>query len=168
MPKQMNTLLKSLIDLKISSCPELRPFPDGGLPPKLQVIWIEDCEHLTPQEWGLNKMDSLRTLTIIGGSQNVESFPEEGLLPASLSNLQISEFRSLVTLNLRGLQFLKSLQRLEIKSCLKLHCLSEGRLPSSLTSLIIEKCPLLKAQCQEEQGEDWHKISHIPRIKICD
>ncbi|KAH7570573.1 hypothetical protein JRO89_XS05G0138300 [Xanthoceras sorbifolium] len=161
MPEQMHTLL-TLQALCISYCPKLESFPNGGLPPNLHSLLIENCDHLTPQkDWGLNKMASLTCLTIIGGCSNLKSFPEEGLLPASIISLQVGELPNLEILNLRGLQFLTSLKGLYINSCIRLHCLSEGRLPSSLSSLIITGCSLLSERCQVNQGEDWPKISHI-------
>ncbi|KAI9169339.1 hypothetical protein LWI28_010835 [Acer negundo] len=159
MPEQMHTLLTSLQALCLSYCPKLESFPNGGLPPNLHSLLIENCDHLTPQkDWGLNKMASLTRLTIIGGCSNLKSFPEEGLLPASLISLQVGELPKLEILNLRGIQFLTSLKGLHINSCNKLHCLSEGKLPISLSSLSITGCSLMSERCQ---GEDWPKISHI-------
>ncbi|TXG55945.1 hypothetical protein EZV62_017258 [Acer yangbiense] len=162
MPEQMHTLLTSLQALCLSYCPKLESFPNGGLPPNLHLLLIENCDHLTPQkDWGLNKMASLTRLTIIGGCSNLKSFPEEGLLPASLISLQVGELPKLEILNLRGIQFLTSLKGLHINSCNKLHCLSEGKLPISLSSLSITGCSLMSERCQQNQGEDWPKISHI-------
>ncbi|KAK1551563.1 hypothetical protein Q3G72_000410 [Acer saccharum] len=162
MPEQMHTLLTSLQALCLSYCPKLESFPNGGLPPNLHLLLIENCDHLTPQkDWGLNKMASLTRLTIVGGCSNLKSFPEEGLLPASLISLQVGELPKLEILNLRGIQFLTSLKGLHINSCNKLHCLSEGKLPISLSSLSITGCSLMSERCQQNQGEDWPKISHI-------
>ncbi|KAK1553389.1 hypothetical protein Q3G72_034131 [Acer saccharum] len=90
MPEQMCTLLTSLQTLNISNCPELVLFPNGGLPPSLQTLTIQNCVKLTPQNaWGLRNMTSLTCLTIECAYANVTSFPDEGLLPVSLKNLQI-------------------------------------------------------------------------------
>lgn len=162
MPEQMHTFLNSLQRLCLSYCPKLDSFPQGGLPSNLQSLVVEYCDLLTPQkDWGLHKMASLTSLTIIGGCGNLTLFPEDGLLPTSLISLQLGELPMLEILNLKELQILTSLKGMHINSCIRLHCLSEGMLPSSLSSLSITRCPLLSQRCQETQGEDWHKISHI-------
>ncbi|KAK1553057.1 hypothetical protein Q3G72_028062 [Acer saccharum] len=141
MPEQMHILL-ALQTLDISGCPELVPFPKGGLPSSLQILTIKNCV-------------------------NVNSFPDEGLLPASLTFLHISEFPNLQILNLSGLQYLTLLKSLEIHSCNQLQFLSEnGSLPSSLPSLAITGCSLLTDQCQRDGGGYWDRISHIETLSI--
>ncbi|TXG55944.1 hypothetical protein EZV62_017257 [Acer yangbiense] len=169
MPEQMHTLLTSLQVLNVSSCPKIVSFPNGGLPTNLQSLLIQNCDLLTLQhEWGLNNMASLTCLRITGGCRNLISFPQEGLLPASLNSLEISEFPELESLNLSGFQFLNSLETLEINSCVKLKSMSEGSLPSSISSLSITGCSLMTARCQKDQGKDWPKVSHIKKIVIDD
>uniref|UniRef100_F6HVC0 Disease resistance RPP13-like protein 1 n=1 Tax=Vitis vinifera TaxID=29760 RepID=F6HVC0_VITVI len=60
--------LTSLEYLKIRGCPSLESFPEGGLgfAPNLRDVDITDCENLkTPlSEWGLNRLLSLKNLTI--------------------------------------------------------------------------------------------------------
>ncbi|KAK0574765.1 hypothetical protein LWI29_028741 [Acer saccharum] len=167
MPKQMCTLLTSLQTLNISDCPRLVSFPIGGLPPSLQILTIQNCVNLTPQNaWGLSNMTSLTRLTIECVYANVTSFPDEVLLPASLTSLEISGFPVLKTLNLSGLQHLTLLKDLEIHSCNQLQILSDGSLPSSLSSLSITGCSSLTDQCQRDRGIYWDKISHIPTLSI--
>ena len=50
--------------------------------------------------------------------------------------------------------------------CWKLRCFPEERLHPSLSYLYVSKCPLLEPRLQRRVGEDWDKISHIPRIYI--
>ncbi|XP_031260950.1 putative disease resistance RPP13-like protein 1 [Pistacia vera] len=159
-------VLTSLETLALSDCRNLKSFQNDRLPPNLRSLFIMSCDHLTPKKnWGLNEMDSLTSLTITGGSSDVKSFPEKGLLPASLISLQVTKFPKLETLDLRELQLLTSLRTLEINSCASLKDLSEGTLPSSLANLIINECPLLKPKCQEK-GDYWEKINHIPNIEM--
>ncbi|KAL6328017.1 hypothetical protein AAG906_033281 [Vitis piasezkii] len=72
--------LTSLEYLTIRGCPSLESFPERGLgfAPNLRAVFIIDCENLkTPlSEWGLNRLLSLKDLTIA---------PESGIhgLPAS-------------------------------------------------------------------------------------
>jgi hypothetical protein len=39
-------------------------------------------------------------------------------------------------------------------------------LPPLLQQLHIANCPLLKEHCKKDQGREWSKISHIPRVQI--
>ncbi|KAM1357270.1 hypothetical protein ACFX13_032010 [Malus domestica] len=63
---------------------------------------------------------------------------------------------------------LTSLQHLVLICCPNLASLPEGirRLPN-LNGLRIMSCPMLRERCEEEIGEDWPKIAHIPYINIC-
>ncbi|KAK2636920.1 hypothetical protein Ddye_031712 [Dipteronia dyeriana] len=165
MPEQMHTLLSSLQTLKISGCPKLVSFPDGGLPLSLQTLTIQNCVNLTPLDaWGLRNMTSLTRLTIECENANVTSFPDEGLLPASLTSLEINGFPVLKILYLGGLQHLILLNDLHI-NCTRLHTFSDGKLPSSLSSLRISGCSSLTDLCLKDQGDYWDKISHIP-VKV--
>ena len=98
----------------------------------------------------------------------MESFPDEALLPPTLTEFAIQWFSNLKWLNFKGFQHLTSLQRLEIWCCYGLRYLIEERLPASLSSLILRQCPLLKQRCQRDKGKDWPKISLIPFIQIED
>ncbi|KAJ0095152.1 hypothetical protein Patl1_17040 [Pistacia atlantica] len=114
-------VLTSLETLALSDCRNLKSFRNDRLPPNLRSLFIMSCDHLTPKKnWGLNEMDSLTSLTITGGCSDVKSFPEKGLLPASLISLQVTKFPKLETLDLRGLQLLTSLRTLGINSCASL------------------------------------------------
>ena len=37
---------------------------------------------------------------------------------------------------------------------------------TTLKTLRIGGCPHLEKRCKKDSGEDWHKISHIPKIEI--
>ncbi|KAM2273898.1 hypothetical protein ACFX1S_043773 [Malus domestica] len=116
------------------------------------------------------------------------SFPEEGLLPATLTSLSIHfhpnlrtiqgkvlrQLTSLEDLTIEGCPGLqgfaeeapKSLKSLTIMKCPKIGCLPGEWLPTSLSRLHISRCPLLEERFRRETGEDWPKISHIPHIYI--
>ncbi|KAI9169533.1 hypothetical protein LWI28_013719 [Acer negundo] len=167
MPEQMHTLFTSLETLEISYFLELESFPNGCLLHNLKTLLIQKCDLFTVHnDWGLNNMALLNRLTIIGGCRKVESFPDEGLLPASLTFIQISEFPVLETLNLKGLQHLTLLKDLQI-NCSRLQRLSgEEPMPSSLSSLSITGHPCLTELCQKDVGEYWPKIRHIQSREI--
>ncbi|KAG5541837.1 hypothetical protein RHGRI_021620 [Rhododendron griersonianum] len=169
LPEQMHTLLPSLGDLVLSDCPEIESFPEGGLPSELGDLVIRNCKKLVGgrRDWGLQTLPSLEILNLYGESEDaLESFPEEGLLPATLRCLELGNMPNLESLNKRGLQHLSSLETMDIGNCPQLQSLPEEGLPTSLVRLTIWDCPLLKPRCRREEGEDWHKISHIPFIDI--
>ena len=126
--------------LTLDDCPELI-FPIQGLPSSLTSLSIMSCNKFTSQvEFGLQGLPSLTSLTISG-----------------LSNL--------ISLDL---QLLTSLRKLEIRDCPKLQSLTEERLPTSLSLLLIHSCPLLKDRCKFWTGQDWSRIAHIQSIVIDD
>ncbi|XP_059652810.1 putative disease resistance protein At3g14460 [Cornus florida] len=172
LPQRMPTLLPSLEVLLINNCPEIESFPDGGLPSNLRELVIQhNCEKLVKGRmgWGLQTLQSLEKFTITGEYKEVlESFPEEWLLPTTLTNLCLWWLSNLNSLNHKGLQHLTSLTHLRMHKCGKFQSLPEEGLPNSLSHLYISKCPLLKPRCQSVKGEDWPIISRIRHIRMDD
>ncbi|KAJ9687527.1 hypothetical protein PVL29_016133 [Vitis rotundifolia] len=231
--------LSSLQRLTLAGCSQLL-FHNSGLPSDLRELDIFDCNQLKPQaDWGLQRMASLTKFQIGGGCLEVESFPEELLLPSTLTTLEIEgsplksldgrglkQLTSLTKLSIRhcpqlqfnlqegfqlpslmeleiktclglqsfgedflrhlsslerlsindcdalqtltgsGLQHLTSLEKLVISCCPKLQFNLQEGLSDSLSSLCIERCPLLEQHCQFEEGEEWNYIADIPQIYI--
>ena len=144
LPEQMYTL-NALQDLEISKLPQLVSFPQGGLPPKLRSVYIGFCKSLSPMavaEYGFQWLTSLLKFGI-GGDDLVQAFLEGN-----------------------ALQHLTSLQEFHILRCSKIESLPEDRLPSSLSLLRIQDCPLLEARYKNRTGKHMSKISHIPTISI--
>lgn len=169
--------LTSLEHLYISGCPSLESFPERGLgfAPNLRDVDITDCENLkTPlSEWGLNRLLSLKDLTIApGGYQNVVSFSHGHddchlRLPTSLTDLHIGNFQNLESMASLPLPTLVSLERLYIRNCPKLQqFLPKEGLPATLGWLEIWGCPIIEKRCLKGRGEDWPHIAHIPVIDI--
>ncbi|XP_048318915.2 putative disease resistance RPP13-like protein 1 [Ziziphus jujuba] len=191
LPKQMGNHLPSLNFLEISDCPEVESFPEGGLPLNLHRLWVFNCSKLfaQPMKWNLQTLPALTYFEIEDkGGIISESFPEEGLLPSTLTTLNIIGLGSLKRLG-EGLQQLTSLKILVIQHCPQLQELPQQGLPTSLETLMIHKCPqlqklpqqglpislnalyiyecpILEERCQWQQGLHWNKISHIPTIEI--
>nr|POF14627.1 putative disease resistance protein [Quercus suber] len=163
----MHTLLPSLVKMQLIKCPELESFPEGGLPSNLVSLQIINCDKLFSRcmEWGLQGLHSLRQFTILSECKEVESFPEEALLPPTLTDFYISS-TNLKSLNAKEFQYLTSLKCLNIEYCKNLQFLPEEGLPTSLSKLILQECPLLEQRCQREKGIDWPKIAHICFIMI--
>ncbi|GMN72902.1 hypothetical protein TIFTF001_052087 [Ficus carica] len=166
----IDSTFPSLKSIELYYCPRLESFLGKGFPSSLKKIEIRGCEMLiiNRMKWDLQRLSSLQSLLlqrfeIEGG---VDSFPEEGLLPSTLTSVTIIAFENLKTLNGKSFHNLTSLQKLQIFSCEQLQCLPEERLPLSLAHLEIHGSPMLKQRCQRGTGEDWPKIQHIPYIKI--
>ncbi|KAL5549135.1 hypothetical protein UlMin_004366 [Ulmus minor] len=158
----------SLESISVDSCPKLESLLEMGLASNLKDLRIAYCEKLwqNHMNWDLQRFSSLQSLQLQGIVDVVDLFPEEGLLPTTLTSLTIYGFKNLKGLNGRAFQHLTSLQRLSISYCNKLECLPEERMPLSLSRLDIYGCRLLKQRCHRETGEDWPKIQHIPKITI--
>ncbi|KAF4348290.1 hypothetical protein G4B88_025044 [Cannabis sativa] len=95
--------LVELTSLSIINCGSFVSFPNGGLiAPKMKWNW-QALPHLT-------------TLIIdgFGNEGNMESFLKEGLLPTSITSLEIHDFARLRGLDKNGLTQLTSLQTLDV------------------------------------------------------
>ncbi|CAI0461934.1 unnamed protein product [Linum tenue] len=157
--------LSALKELKISACPNLESFPIGDLLPTLESLEIISCDKLVSgrSQWNLQAITSLLQLKFFENDE-VESLTREMMLPSSLVSLEIRDLYSLKSLE--GLQQLTSLRDLKIYRCPDLMAIPEEGLPSSLSSMSILRCPFLEQRCQQDKGEDWSKISHIPNLEI--
>lgn len=164
-------LLPTIHSLTLEACPQLESLPQSGLLSSLQSLSIMDCPKLVAsrKDWGLHDLLSLENIVVGDDFENVETFPEEGLLPANVQSLSFHKCIKLKTINYRGLLHLQSLKSLYIWNCprLSLDGLPQDGLPKSLSIIKIwGYCPLLTLRCQKEMGQDWPKISHIPQVVI--
>lgn len=112
------------------------------------------------------ELNSLKEFRVSDDFENVESFPEENLLPPTLKSLRLENCSKLRIINYKGLLNLKSLRLLHIEYCPFLERLPEEGLPSSLSTLYIRECPIVKQRYQKEEGESWNTICHIPDVFI--
>ncbi|XP_058784769.1 putative disease resistance RPP13-like protein 1 [Vicia villosa] len=161
-------LFPNLEYLEIRDCPELESFSMGGLPSNLSCLTIYNCPKLiaSREKWGLFQLNSLYYFTVSDDFENVESFPEQNLLPPTLKVLTLDKCSKLRILNFRGFLHLKSLSNIWIENCHSLESLPEEDLPNSLRVLSILSCPLLEEKYKKEGGERWHTIRHIPNVSI--
>nr|KYP58229.1 Putative disease resistance RPP13-like protein 1 [Cajanus cajan] len=166
LPEGMHFLLPSLDNLRIEDCPRVESFPDGGLPSNLKKVHLYNCSKLITSLKGvLGSNPSLETLCI--GKVDAESFPDDSLLPLSLTSLSIYDCPDLKNLDYKGLCRLSSLMELVLDDCSSLQCLPEEGLPKSISYLSISgNCPFLKKCCQKIEGQDWRKIAHIRNVWI--
>ncbi|XP_039687700.1 putative disease resistance RPP13-like protein 1 isoform X2 [Medicago truncatula] len=162
-------LFTKLHYLYLYDCPELESFPMGGLPSNLRELVIYNCPKLigSREEWGLFQLNSLIEFVVSDEFENVESFPEENLLPPTLEYLNLHNCSKLRIMNKKGFLHLKSLKYLYIINCPSLESLPEKEdLPNSLYTLRIEECGIIKEKYEKEGGERWHTICHIPMVTI--
>ncbi|CAN1343894.1 Putative disease resistance RPP13-like protein 1 [Linum perenne] len=171
LPNQLPELT-SLLLLWVNSCGSLKSFPKGGFPSNLIVLRIEHCKSLGQpiSEWGINRLTSLKRLTISGECPSTKLptyFPdnEGSWLPTSLTFLLISEFSELKSIS-RGLGCLTSIEELMLMNCPKVRRLPKKGLPASLGSLKLNACPGLKKRCLEQKGEYWPLMQQIPCVEI--
>ncbi|XP_065874354.1 putative disease resistance protein RGA3 isoform X2 [Euphorbia lathyris] len=139
-PEYMQDLLPSLCNLTIYDCPLLESFLKGGLPSRLQELYVWHCDKVIAGllQYDLRGLPSLSLLKI-GGYNHVESLPEETLLTPTLTSLELSQLRKL---NILNLEHLTSLQHLIIRDCPQLNSLPEKLLDRHLSR--ISGCPLLR------------------------
>ncbi|KAG4950197.1 hypothetical protein AAZX31_15G218000 [Glycine max] len=161
LPGSMHMHLPSLKKLRISDCPRVESFPEGGLPSNLKHMTLYKCSSglMASLKGALGDNPSLESLGII--KHDAESFPDEGLLPLSLTCLWIIDFPNLKKLDYKGLCQLSSLKQLSLQECPNLQQLPEEGLPISISRLKINGCPNLEHRCQKPGGEDWPKIAYL-------
>lgn len=164
----MLILKSSLRDLSKKDCPQLESFCDGGFPSNLQYMYLCNCSKLiTSLKRALETNTSLVGLYI--EEVDVESFPDQGLLPASLTYLFIHRCPDLKKLDYKSLRHLSFLAEMYLTDCPRLQCLPDEGLSKSISTLVIKgNCLLLKQHCRKPRGADWGKIAHIQRIRIDD
>ncbi|KAM3693508.1 hypothetical protein ACJW31_08G172700 [Castanea mollissima] len=171
LPENMHTFLPSVQILEIKNCPQIESFPEGGLPSNLFSLRIDDCKKLicNRMEWGLQRLQSLKVLQFRNDDPDcwdVESFPEEYLLPTTVTHLIVYGFGNLRTLDNKGFQHLNSLQYLCIGGCPKFKHMPEEGLPVSVSHIQITECPLLTKRLQRKKRKEWRNIAHTPFIEI--
>ncbi|KAJ8775263.1 hypothetical protein K2173_020267 [Erythroxylum novogranatense] len=160
----MRSVLYSLEELVIGNCPKLESFPEGGLPLKLQRLEIVGCTELINRrnQWNLYCLPSLLHFKI-GNYRHAECFPEESLLPPTLTSLQIVDLSNLKSLECKGIQHLTSLQSLTVYGCPEFRLLPEEGLPSSLTSLCIWDLQNLESVVNSK----IQQLANLEELSIC-
>ncbi|WVZ15924.1 hypothetical protein V8G54_013490 [Vigna mungo] len=157
----LSAAFPSLTELEITGCPKVEKFPDGGLPSKVKDMSLSSLKLIASLRQILDVNTCLQSLDI--SYLDVECFPDEVLLPPSLTSLRIMDCPNLQKLDCKVLYNLSSLS---LGGCPNLQCLPEEDLPKSISSLHIWDCPLLQERCQKPEGKDWRKIAHIENLSL--
>ncbi|CDP21238.1 unnamed protein product [Coffea canephora] len=158
--------MPSLTELHVMKCPNMAWASISNLT-SLIYLGIVDIEGLScfPEEM-LQNLSLLESLDIFG-IHDLRALPKSLASLTALKSLGIAICPKLESLPEEGLRGLASLQELRLVGCYNLL----GTLPSSiqmmttLQSLTISQCDLLGPLCKRG-GEEWHKIKHIPDLKI--
>ncbi|XP_042478210.1 putative disease resistance protein RGA3 [Macadamia integrifolia] len=165
--------LTSLQRLEIKDCPALGSVPDMGLSTMLREVLILKCGNLNALPKGLHKLTNLEKLEIVEcffliECKNLEPLYTLGLHNlTSLSYLTIGGCPSLMSIP-KGL-LPTNLRNFCIRDCPILESLHDGFSDlTSLKHLEIRNCSMLRQQCQNKEGEEWSKISQIPKVIIDD
>ncbi|KAJ6885352.1 hypothetical protein NC651_026081 [Populus alba x Populus x berolinensis] len=166
--------LRSISTLIIGNFPELLYIPkaliENNLP--LLSLTISSCPKLRSLPANVGQLQNLKFLKI-GWFQELHSLPHglaslpEGLqFITTLQNLEIHDCPEVVELP-AWVENLVSLRSLTISDCQNIKSLPEGlqRL-RALQHLSIRGCPELEKRCQRGNGVDWQKISHTPYIYV--
>jgi hypothetical protein len=160
--------LHSLQELCIASCNNLLSFPMNVLRglSSLRGLEISCCGKFSSLSEGIQYLTALDNLKIYWCPE-LTSLPEGIQHLTALRSLQIQYCDKLSSLP-KQIGSLRSLLFLYIQGCSNLmSILDELQNLTSLKSLRIIECPHLKRRCKKDCGKDWHKIAHIPDIRIC-
>ncbi|WJX63537.1 hypothetical protein P8452_48408 [Trifolium repens] len=132
----------------------------------LTTLHLHKNEDVTSLPEGmLRNLTSLQTLTISDFLKLME-LPNEPFNLA-LEHLCINRCGELESLPEQLWEGPLSLRTIDIVQCEGLRSLPEGiRQLTSLQVLTIHGCSTLKKRCEEQTGEDWDKIAHIPKLLI--
>ncbi|KAL5994669.1 hypothetical protein ACLOJK_024722 [Asimina triloba] len=188
LPRELGNLA-ALHNLQIEQCDELTSLRLEGGFTSLRALSIYRCFNLESFVGEMRHLTALESLNI-GGCRRLGSLPEGMEHLTALTSLSISNCPRVACLpeGLKHARMLKdlrichlpsfaalpewihdlfSLQSLYIESCENLVALPSGlQHLSNLKFLTIDGCPQLEKRCEEVAGEDWDKISHIPKVQI--
>ncbi|PPS04551.1 hypothetical protein GOBAR_AA16120 [Gossypium barbadense] len=134
---------------------------------KLKSLTLDNIEGLDTHTLDecLQHLTSLKDLEIWNCKEvDLEGMQWEAL--KNISGLEILNIPTLVSLP-RGLQHLTNLRLLRLTDLPNLTSLpDEMRCLTSLEYLQITEVPQLEERCRKDSGADWHKIAHIPKIRL--
>ncbi|KAB5532316.1 hypothetical protein DKX38_018986 [Salix brachista] len=164
--------LTRLQDLQLINCGKVEVLPPLGRLPNLEFLEL-DSLHVRSLDGGFVGIEEVENANINEGEiARVTAFPKLKTLHISLLNIlgewdgierRVGEEGATTT----SLVIMPQLQQLKIIHCRLLRALPDYVLAAPLQELDISACPdLRKRYGKEEKGEDWHKISRIPKVNI--
>ncbi|KAG4123072.1 hypothetical protein ERO13_D11G302203v2 [Gossypium hirsutum] len=153
------SICKLSVETRISELPEYHYFSSH-----LAYIQLRRCELEKEPMPTLEKLPNLRILELEETFKGKEMFCSAQGFPR-LESLNIGELCNFEEWEVDE-GAMPSLQRLEITRCPRLKMLPEGlRFITTLKELKIESMPkAFKDRLEEEGGEDFYKVKHVPSI----
>ncbi|KAK7824598.1 putative disease resistance protein rga4 [Quercus suber] len=159
----LGELFRSLINLKLSNCSDLRltlSRREGRLKTLVIGGFIEEILRYPFIRYSHASLKRLK----LHGSPTLNSLPNEIQLFTALEELRIQNFNGMEALP-DWFSCLSSLQKLSLYYCKKLMYLPILHL-TDLKHLHIARCPNLEKRCAEESSAEWLQMPHIRNIKI--
>ncbi|PON38548.1 LRR domain containing protein, partial [Trema orientale] len=162
--------MTSLINLRyltLGACSNCEILPPLGKLPcleSLQICLMKSVKKIGAEFLGLTEIDHEEDR----GSANItnDSFPKLKKL-RFVHLTQLKEWQgNIVAQGGSTFMVMPCLHSLEISSCSSLEVLPDFLQMSPLQHLTIKRCKILQRCCQMGKGKEWHKISHVPSIKI--
>ncbi|XP_048444105.1 putative disease resistance protein RGA3 [Pyrus x bretschneideri] len=162
--------MKKLFHLEIDSedrwseCKFLPPL--GKLPylEKLTLLRLDKVEKIGGEFLGIVDLDE----TSLTSSSSTSFFPK-------LKQLHINNMYALEEwgVGVEGwnkedseISIMPCLSSLLIQYCKGIETLPDFLCKTPLQDFTIRGCPILSERCEQGSGDEWHKISHIPNIRI--
>lgn len=150
--------------LDLSDCLNLEVLPPLGRLPNLEWLrlWNVGVRRLDGGFLGIKEVENANINE--GEIARVTAFPKLKTLEIwGLRERRVGEEDATTT----SIFIMPQLQQLKIVDCPLLRALPDYVLAAPLQELYVRDCPnLSKRYGKEENGEDWHKISHIPKVSF--
>ncbi|KAL8051297.1 hypothetical protein ABFX02_06G138700 [Erythranthe guttata] len=122
----------------------------------VEELEVSQCSEIVDLPEGIRYFNCLKELELDDLSKMVR-------VPEALQHISYS----LQSLKLHRLHGLTCLESLDIYDCPKIASIPDSvRRMTNLRYLCVEKCSESERRCERGEGEDWHKIAHIPRLQI--
>ncbi|KAJ6417834.1 hypothetical protein OIU84_001254 [Salix udensis] len=170
LPNWMMALTR-LQELTLEGCGNLEVLPSLGRLPNLESLELElvGVRRLDAGFLGIEEVENANNINEVEIAR-VTAFPKLKTLVISFL-FKLKEWDGIERrvgeedATTISIFIMPQLQQLEIFGCPLLRALPDYVLAAPLQVLEITDCPnLMKRYGKEEKGEDWHKISHIPKV----
>ncbi|KDO51672.1 hypothetical protein CISIN_1g002044mg [Citrus sinensis] len=161
--------LNKLKKLRLLFCDKCEVMPALGILPSLEVLkirFMKSVKRVGNEFLGTEISDHIH---IQDGSMSSSSSSSANIAFPKLKELKffcLDEWEEW-DFGKEDITIMPQLSSMKISYCSKLNSLPDQLLQSTtLEELEIIRCPILEERFKKDTGEDWSKITHIPKIKI--